>query len=107
MRLGWGLVTGSVLTLCIMVILGFGIIFDFDEMLLRFHLLSFTNDFWLLDPSHDYLIMLVTGGFMYDATLIVAGVVALEAVVLGAGGAGYLLYRRHKQNTASTHSNTG
>lgn len=93
-KLARALVIGGGLTLGIMIILGIGILLDFDELLLRFHLLSFANDFWLLDPAHDYLIMLVTGGFMYDATLTVAGATVTGAVVLGGLGTGYLLYRR-------------
>ncbi len=95
-RLAWALVIGSSVTLGLMVLLGIGILFNFDELLLRFHLLSFTNDFWLLDPTHDYLIMLVTGGFMFDATVIVALTTAVGAVVLGGVGTGYLLYHRNK-----------
>ncbi len=78
-----GALTGSVITLGLMIVLGAGLLFNFDGLLLRFHLLSFTNDFWLLDPAHDYLIMLVTGGFMYDASFLVAGAAAAGALVTG------------------------
>jgi integral membrane protein (TIGR01906 family) len=101
-RLARALVISSGLTLGLMIILGIGILLDFDELLLRFHLLSFANDFWLLDPTHDYLIMLVTGGFMYDATLIVAGATAIGAAVLGGAGTCYLLYQRHRDKSTGT-----
>ena len=50
---------------------------DFDAFFTQFHLLSFTNDLWLLDPSTDYLIMLFPGGFWQDA-MIFSGAVALS-----------------------------
>jgi integral membrane protein (TIGR01906 family) len=98
-KLARALVIGSGLTLGLMIILGIGILLDFDELLMRFHLLSFTNDFWLLDPAHDYLIMLVTGGFMYDATLTVAGATISWAVVMGGVGTGYLVYQRYRDRS--------
>jgi integral membrane protein (TIGR01906 family) len=97
-RLARSMLIGGGLTLGLMVALGIGMLFDFDTLLWRFHLLSFSNDFWLLDPAHDYLIMLITGGFMYDASFIVAGATALGALIIGGTGWGYLfLLRRHEK----------
>jgi integral membrane protein (TIGR01906 family) len=92
---------GAALTLGLMLLMGVGMLFDFDSLLLQFHLLSFANDFWLLDPSRDYLIMLITHGFMYDAAFVVAGVTAAAALVLGGVGGGYLIYLRKKSKGAS------
>jgi integral membrane protein (TIGR01906 family) len=86
---------GGGITLGLMVLLGVGMLFKFDALLLRFHLLSFSNDFWLLDPSRDYLIMLITGGFMYDASFIVAIAAAVFAVLIG--GCGWFYLRLHRQ----------
>lgn len=94
------LLWGSGITLGLMVLLGIGMLFDFDALLLRFHLLSFTNDFWLLDPAHDYLIMLVTGGFMYDASFIIAGAAIAGAVFVGGCGGAFLWYQRRQQKAA-------
>jgi len=85
-RLGWGLVGGSGLTLALVLALGLGALLSFDQLFLQFHLLSFANEFWLLDPTRDYLIMLFPGGFWYDAALLCAGVTAGLAVVLGGVG---------------------
>ncbi len=89
-QLAGGLVRGSGLTLSLMLLLGLGTLFNFDRLFLQFHLLSFTNDLWQLDPSRDYLIMLFPGGFWYDATVFIAAATAAGAVVLG--GVGFLLY---------------
>jgi len=88
------ILTGSGITLGLIVLLGIGMLFDFDALLLRFHLISFTNDFWLLDPEHDYLIMLITGGFMYDASFIVAGAAAAGSIVIGGLSGAYLWSQR-------------
>ena len=97
---------GGALTLGLMAVAGVGMLFNFDSLLLQFHLLSFANDFWLLDPTRDYLIMLITHGFMYDASFIVAGATALGALLVGGAGGGYLLYLRGKNRTIAQHSAT-
>ena len=96
-RLAWALVGGGSLTLGLILALGLWALVDFDQLLLQFHLLSFANDFWQLDPTHDYLIMLIPRGFLYDATLICAGATAAGALILGVVGGGYLFYARRKK----------
>ena len=91
---------GGGLTLALMAAMGIGMLFDFDSLLLQFHLLSFANDFWELDPTRDYLIMLITHGFMYDGAFIVAGATAVGALAVAGAGAGYLLRLRSKEGRA-------
>jgi integral membrane protein (TIGR01906 family) len=85
-RLGGGLFFGGGLTLALMLALGLVIAFDFDQFFLRFHLLSFANDFWMLDPARDYLIMLFPQGFWFNAALFCAVATAAGAVILGVVG---------------------
>ncbi len=85
-----GLLWGSGLTLGLMLLLGLSTMLDFDQFFLQFHLLSFTNELWQLDPSRDYLIMLFPRGFWYDATLFIAAATTLGAVVIG--GVGFYVY---------------
>jgi len=85
-RLGRALFFGGGLTLALMLALGLVIAFDFDSFFLKFHLFSFANDFWVLDPARDYLIMLFPSGFWYDAALFCAIATAVGAVILGAAG---------------------
>ena len=82
-QLGWGVVWGSVLTLILMVVLRLGTLYNFDRLFRQFHLLSFTNELWMLDPAKDYLIMLFPRGFWYDATQFCALAVGTAAVILG------------------------
>lgn len=92
-RSGWGLVGGGGLTLLLMVVLGIGTLLDFDALFLQFHLISFANDLWQLDPARDYLIMLFPQGFWYDAMIFCVLVTAVLALVFG--GVGWWLKRRY------------
>ncbi len=89
-QLAWGLVMGSGLTLALMLMLGLGTLVNFNQLFLQLHLISFTNELWLLDPSKDYLIMLFPRGFWFDATLFCAIATAVGAVILG--GVGIFVY---------------
>ncbi len=95
-RLAWGVISGSGITLALMLALGLGALLDFDQLFLQFHLLSFSNEFWQLDPTRDYLIMLFPGGFWYDAALFCALATVGLAVILGGVAGGYLLFTRRR-----------
>ncbi|MFH1381418.1 MAG: TIGR01906 family membrane protein [Chloroflexota bacterium] len=95
-HLAQAMVGGSSLTLALMLLLGLGAWLDFDWLFWQFHLLSFANDLWLLDPTRDYLIMLVPQGFFYDDAIFVVVFTALGALVLGGIAAWYLFSLRKK-----------
>ncbi|MFH1486174.1 MAG: TIGR01906 family membrane protein, partial [Chloroflexota bacterium] len=59
------LVVSSVATVGLMAVIGLGVFLQFDALFKQFHLLSFTNDFWLLDPRTDYLVRIFPAGFFY------------------------------------------
>ena len=81
---------GGWLTLALVMGVGLLALTGFDALFLKFHQISFSNDFWLLDPRTDYLIILFPQGFWFDATIRVAltsvtgalGLVGISAVVL-------------------------
>ena len=54
----------------------------FEGLFLKFHEISFSNDFWLLDRSKDFLIMMFPENFFLDATLWIVGSTIIEAVLL-------------------------
>ena len=93
-RLAWGVVGGSGLTLGLMLVLGIGMLLNFEQLFWQFHLISFANELWQLDPARDYLIRLFPGGFWYDAAIFCALATAAAAVVLGGVSGGYLIRRR-------------
>jgi integral membrane protein (TIGR01906 family) len=92
-RVARSTIWGSALTLALMLALGLSMLFNFDRLFLQFHLLSFTNELWMLDPTKDYLIMLFPRGFWFDAILF-CGLMAVAAAVLLGGVAAWYFYTR-------------
>ena len=88
------LLWGGSLTLAFVVGVGLAALVGFDSLFLLFHQLSFSNDFWKLDPSRDYLVMMFPQGFWFDATLFVALVTVGQAAVLSGIGGCYLAFQR-------------
>lgn len=85
---------GGVLTLALVLGVGLFALLGFDTLFLKFHQLSFSNDFWQLDPRTDYLVIMFPQGFWFDATMFVATLAVGGAVLLTAVPGGYLIYRR-------------
>jgi integral membrane protein (TIGR01906 family) len=95
-QLAWRMLGGGIITLVLMLALGLGTLFNFDQLFLQFHLISFTNELWQLNPATDYLIMLFPQGFWFDATVFCAMVTTGLAIILGGIGTGYLLFTRKR-----------
>ena len=51
----------------------------FSNLFTAFHVVSFSNDLWILDPRTDYLIRMFPEGFFFDATLWIGIATILEA----------------------------
>ena len=95
-QLARGAVWGSSLTLALMLALGLGALLNFDQLFLQFHLISFANELWMLDPTKDYLIMLFPRGFWFDAAMLFGQLVAgVAGTLLGVVG-GYLWWARRR-----------
>ena len=97
-RVGWrvlarGLFWGSLITMGLMVALALWALFGFDRLFILFHLVSFSNEYWILDPARDYLIRLFPGGFFYDAALFGFGAIMVEALLIGGIAFGILRLR--------------
>ncbi len=54
----------------------------FDSLFLAFHLVSFANDFWALDPLHDRLIQMFPRDFWFIVTLAVGVATVMEGMLL-------------------------
>ena len=76
---------GSGLALGLMVFLALWCWLGFDQLFYLFHIASFRNEYWMLDPSEDYLIRLFPEPFFYDAALLVFGTVLMVSVIVMAG----------------------
>lgn len=64
-----GLFIGGLITSGLIVIFGLWALFGFEQLFILFHLASFRNEYWILDPATDYLIRLFPGGFFREAAL--------------------------------------
>jgi len=69
---------GAILALAI--VLGIFMLIDFSAVFLKFHLLFFDNDLWLLDINTDVLIQMLPESFFNDMAL--ASVKYLSVVIL-------------------------
>ena len=76
MKGGW-LTFSLVLFVAVLALVGF------DRLFLYFHLVSFSNDLWILDPRRDYLIAMFPQGFFFDCTAVIAVLTLLEGAFLG------------------------
>jgi len=102
-RLARSMVMGSILTLGLMLLLGIGILLDFDSLFYGFHLISFTNEYW---SAAGNMLLLFPEGFWFDAVIYCAIFTAVVAIVLGIVGGAYMIkIRRDKRNEYSK-SNT-
>ena len=74
--------SGAIFSLMVIFLIGVLSVFGFDKLFLYFHLISFTNDLWLLDPRYDYLIMMFPQGFFFDSTMLIAIFTILECILI-------------------------
>ena len=74
---------GSLVTLGLVILVGLLSLVGFDRLFLAFHLVSFSNTLWQLDPNSDRLLMMFPEGFFFDATMLIALATVLEALLIG------------------------
>ncbi len=96
-------VWGSGLTLALMVAMGLVALIGpnaFENFWYEFHVLSFANDLWELDPTKDYLLMLVPEGFWYDAVRDIVFATAGMAIIFGGAAIAHLMSHRNGKPTS-------
>lgn len=89
-RLAEQSILAGVLTAGILAVVALTMLVGFDEMFRQFHLLSFSNDFWMLDPATDRLVQMFPQGFWFDVSIGVGVLTALQGALLAGGGWAYL-----------------
>ena len=72
----WGILIAAVVVIAII---------DFTWIFTQFHLLSFANDLWQLDPFRHYLLLLFPERFFLEATLFIALLTVIEFAGLYVG----------------------
>lgn len=82
--------TAGSLTAALLTVGALAALVGFDQLFLQFHMLSFANDFWQLDPARDHLIQMFPQGFWFDITLAVGVLSIMEGGALALAGYGYL-----------------
>jgi integral membrane protein (TIGR01906 family) len=85
-------VTAGIVTVSILSLAAIGVMLGFDALFEQFHLLSFSNDFWQLDPRTDRLVQMFPMGFWFDATLAVGVLSLIEGGAVALGGLGYIIW---------------
>ena len=100
-RLARQLRTVGLGTIALVICAGIAISLGFDRLFEQFHLLSFSNDFWLLDPRRDHLVQMFPQGFWFDVTVFIALLTLLEAATLSLLASLYLLRGRPLRQTGA------
>jgi integral membrane protein (TIGR01906 family) len=87
------------LGLGLIVVGGAGVValFGFDAASERFHNVAFSNDFWRLNPQQDHLIQMFPEAFWRDMTILLGAMCAIEAGIIAAISAIYLLSTRSER----------
>ena len=92
---------GSATVVSLLALLAAATLIGFDQLFLQLHLSVFSNYFWLLDPSRDYLIMMFPQGFFQDAILFGAIATLGEALLIAVGAIFLLDAGRSKIGTGN------
>jgi integral membrane protein (TIGR01906 family) len=80
------LIAGGTLAAGVLISLGLLALVDFANLFLQFHLISFTNDLWLLDPRRHNLIRLFPQEFFLDAAMRVVALTVVQALAVASLG---------------------
>lgn len=78
-RLIWYAMLG---VLAVGALFGITAVLSFEWLFTRFHLISFSNNLWLLDPRTDHLLQLFPDPFWRLATALLVGAILAETVLL-------------------------
>lgn len=81
-------------TLGVALVFGFATLTGFDRLFEQFHVLSFSNDFWQLDPARDRLVQMFPFDFWLVSTVILVGLTIAEVLALLSAASWYLQQRK-------------
>jgi integral membrane protein (TIGR01906 family) len=92
----------SFLPLCLGAAAGLLVATNFSYWFVVFHELFFSNDLWILDPSHEILIQMLPEGFFADTALLTTSLSILVMLITGTGAL-FLLSRYRKRTSQFYH----
>jgi integral membrane protein (TIGR01906 family) len=90
-ELAKSLIWGCGLSMLLIILLAAGALFDFDQLFLQMHYLLFTNQYW---SAQGYMLLLLPGGFWFDAAIICIAFMASLAILLGGLSIMYLKLKK-------------
>lgn len=82
---------GGIVTLGLLLGAGIAVAAAFRWLFYLFHIVSFRNSLWQLDPRTDNLLRMFPEGFWFDSTMMIAAATVVEALALT--GASWLALR--------------
>ena len=82
--------------LAAVILLALIILIDFDRAFIRFHLIFFNNDYWLLDPRVDLLINMVPIYFFINISIFIGAIMAGVPILLIGASTIYLHKQKNK-----------
>lgn len=85
-------ITAGIATVGLLSIAAVGVVLGFDAIFEQFHILSFSNDFWQLDPRTDRLVQMFPMGFWFDVTLAVGVLSVIQGGAVALAGLGYIIW---------------
>jgi integral membrane protein (TIGR01906 family) len=88
LRLASYLISAGVLTAGMLAVAAAASFVGFDALFTRFHMISFANDLWLLDPTRDRLIQMFPRDFWFTVTLAVGVTAVMQGLLLALLGYG-------------------
>jgi integral membrane protein (TIGR01906 family) len=91
-RLAREAITAGVATVGVLGVGAVAMMLGFDAIFEQFHILSFSNDFWQLNPATDRLVQMFPMGFWFDVSLAVGVFTILQGGVVALAGLGYIIY---------------
>ena len=92
------IIKGAVFTIGFVTIIGISALTGFQKLFKLFHQISFPNDYWILNPSTDFLLMMFPQEFWLHSTLFLGIMVMVQSLVLGSiAGAALFAIRSNRR----------
>ena len=73
---------GGMFTFSLVIAVSVLAIIGFDRLFLFFHLVSFSNELWILDPRTDYLIKIFEEIFFMDAAIFIGILTLFSSIII-------------------------
>lgn len=106
LRLASQCITAGAVTAGVLAVAAVASVVGFDSLFRSFHLLSFANDFWELDPTRDHLIQMFPRDFWFTVTLGVGIATVAEGALLALAGLGLRAWLRQAPSTLQFEAGT-